>query len=56
MVKSIRYKRVLESFSSASRHSVLAVTAGCVGRFPDWRQKMVQLVIMYLHVRKYSST
>ena len=52
MVKSIRYKRVLKTFSSTSRHSVLAVISGSVGRFPDWRKKMMQLVIMFLHVRK----
>ena len=36
MVKSIWYKRVLKYISSAPRHSVRAVTAGCVGRFPSW--------------------
>ena len=44
------YLQLLRVVCVRSRHSVLAVTAGCVCRVPDWRQKMMQLVIMFLHV------
>ena len=46
------YLQLLRVVCVGSRHSVLAVTADCACRFPDWRQKMMQLVIMFLHVRE----
>ena len=54
MIRSTASGKVLNGIKELSNLSVLnrvlAVTAVC--RFPDWRQKMMQLVIMFLHILK----